>query len=73
MEFLNVEILPCPFCGQVPDPNDEDFCYPINITRKNQPAIYRAGCIEAAGGCGAEILGDSVDHAITRWNTRYGS
>lgn len=62
-------ILPCPFCGQVPDPNDGDFCYP-SIMRRDGTQIYRAGCIELAGGCGAEVLGDSAEEAIERWNTR---
>lgn len=69
-DFPYIEVLPCPFCGQVPDSTDHDFCYPINVTRKDQPRIYRAGCIECAGGCGAEVLGDSVEDAIRRWNTR---
>ena len=64
------DILPCPFCGQVPDADDEDFCYQINATYKDKQRIYRAGCIESAGGCGAEVLGDSYDDAIQRWNTR---
>ncbi len=27
-------------------------------------------CPETAGGCGAEITGDSRDEAIRKWNTR---
>lgn len=71
MTTLLVEkILPCPFCGQIPDEEDEDFCYPI--TRADaKVVIYRAGCVEAAGGCGAEVLGHSAEEAIQRWNTRY--
>jgi hypothetical protein len=61
-----MNILPCPFCGQTPDSSDEDFCYPIKTDRK----IYRAGCIESAGGCGAEVLGESVSEAIAAWNRR---
>ena len=63
------DVKQCPFCGQFPDSTDCDFCYPI-LTRKNGTKIYRAGCIESAGGCGAEVLGDSVNDAVRRWNTR---
>lgn len=63
------QALPCPFCGMTPDSTDADFCYPT-LTRKDGTSIYRAGCIESAGGCGAEVLGDSPNDAIWRWNTR---
>lgn len=64
--MMEIKISPCPFCGITPDHKDEDFCYPINSSRK----IYRTGCIESAGGCGAEVLGNSADDAIANWNRR---
>jgi hypothetical protein len=59
-------MLPCPFCGQQPDYNDPDCIYPVVRDR----TIWRAGCIECAGGCGAEVLGDTAEHAVDKWNTR---
>lgn len=59
-------ILPCPFCGKTPNTEDCDFVYPVN--RKG--TLHRAGCIELAGGCGAEVLGSSKKDAICKWNTR---
>lgn len=61
------ELKPCPFCGQIPDANDEDSIYPVTLDRK----VYRAGCIESAGGCGAEVLGCSREDAIEKWNARH--
>lgn len=66
-------IKPCPFCGQNVDSlkEDPDFCYPA--TRPDPHTgnqVFRAGCIECAGGCGAEVLGNSPSDAIERWNTR---
>ena len=62
-------MLPCPFCGHVPDVTDPDSVYPVNRYR-DEGQIFRAGCEEAAGGCGAEVLGFSPEDAIKRWNTR---
>ena len=59
-------VKPCPFCGQIIDEEDVDFCYPYTFDRD----VWRAGCIESAGGCGAEVLGHSAEDAINKWNTR---
>lgn len=61
----NVE--PCPFCGLQLDIFEPDFCYPLNLER----TMYRAGCMESAGGCSAEVLGDDLYEAIDNWNRRY--
>lgn len=63
-------IKPCPFCGQEIRVTDPDFCYPT--TRKNEYGVqyYRAGCIEIAGGCGAEVIGESYEEAFDKWNRR---
>ncbi|MFA5920087.1 MAG: hypothetical protein WC856_02200 [Methylococcaceae bacterium] len=59
-------VKPCPFCGQIIDETDGDFCYPMDRNK----LIWRAGCIESAGGCGAEVFGESWEEAIKKWNTR---
>ena len=48
---------PCPFCGQLPDVTDEDFFYPLFRSESEFHVLWRAGCIESAGGCGAEVTG----------------
>lgn len=62
-----VVIKPCPFCGTDPSIDINDFCYRIN---RNTPTLWRAGCIESAGGCGAEVLGESKKEATDMWNSR---
>jgi len=59
----------CPFCGQQIDPEDGDFCYPYGRVKD----YWRAGCIEAAGGCGSSSYGESAEEAIKHWNTRVGT
>jgi hypothetical protein len=64
--MISKKIKPCPFCGQEIDITDEDFCYPNNRERTE----WRAGCIEIADGCGAEVLGCTEEEAINKWNNR---
>lgn len=64
-----MKTLTCPFCGFTPDINDPDFSYPVTRLEEGQQ-IFRAGCIESAGGCSAEILGDTKEHAIHLWSSR---
>jgi hypothetical protein len=59
---------PCPFCGDVPDRDDPDFCYPVGRT-----SLYAAHCCRTGTGCGASILGDNAGDAIKAWNTRPSS
>jgi hypothetical protein len=65
-----VPLLPCPFCGQIPDRDDPDCVYPVTRPDTYGNQVYRAGCVESAGGCGAEVTGWTKDEAIQRWNTR---
>jgi hypothetical protein len=61
-----IAVQPCPFCGYRPCYEDPDFCYPSHPTLN----IYRAHCVECAGGCCATAMGDSVASAIEAWNRR---
>jgi hypothetical protein len=63
-------LLTCPFCGQVPDKDDLDCVYPVTRPDEKGNQIFRAGCINSAGGCGAEVTGNSALEAVIRWNTR---
>lgn len=63
-------ISPCPFCGQTPDPEDGDFCYPITRPDQEGRQVWRAGCIEVAGGCGDEVTGWSAEEAVAAWQRR---
>jgi hypothetical protein len=57
---------PCPFCGLKLDIFDPDFSYPVG----RHGDIFRAGCMESAGGCTAEVLGKGRYNAIDNWNKR---
>jgi len=65
---MNDTTKPCPFCGQLPDVNNLDFCYLLFSEATLE--IWRAGCIASAGGCGAEVTGQSAEEAIERWERR---
>ena len=77
---------PCPFCGHEVDLEDGDTLYPNGVGWEDHPDhgrhycsrgqvpkeqwCYSMNCPETAGGCGAEISGDSRQEAIDKWNTR---
>ena len=69
-------ISPCPFCGFILNINDPDCIYPATISEYDETIdkmvfyLYEINCYENGGGCGASILGDSIDDCINKWNTR---
>lgn len=63
---IKTELLPCPFCGFKPDVMEPDCVYPLTRNK----SLWRAGCYETGGGCGAEVLGGNALEAIKNWNTR---
>ena len=65
------ELKPCPFCGYQPERNHPDFCYPVTHPDATGKQVFRAGCVECHGGCGAEVTGWTAEEAIKAWNTRY--
>jgi len=77
---------PCPFCGHEVDLEDGDTLYPNTAGWEDHPDhgrhycfyqqvpkeqwCYSMHCPTTAGGCGAEISGDSRQEAIDKWNRR---
>lgn len=63
------ELKPCPFCGFKPDEDHDDCIYPV-FSPKNKPRLVSLNCYDSAGGCGAQVLAESKEAAIKRWNNR---
>lgn len=77
---------PCPFCGKEVDLEDQDTIYPNGTgweDRHNglrsyhsfrevpkEQWCYSVHCVTTAGGCGAEMSGDTRQEAIDKWNSR---
>lgn len=79
------EAKPCPFCGSKIDVTDHDTLYPSGVGWKEDDGLrhyvslrdvpkeqwcYLIVCQEHYGGCGAEMIGDSIEETITKWNRR---
>lgn len=75
----------CPFCGMPVDMENDDTLYPTATGWMPTPEgrhyrsfllvpkeqwCYGMHCPETAGGCGAEIQGDSKEEALAKWNRR---
>lgn len=76
----------CPFCGHPVDLSNGDTLYPNGtgwLIRDNGMTSYHRykevpkdqwcysmHCVETAGGCGAEMSGNTKQEAIDKWNTR---
>jgi hypothetical protein len=80
-----IEMKPCPFCGHKVDLENPDTLYEdgwgwleVNGLRSyhrighvpDGQECYAMHCPISAGGCGAEISGDSKQEAIEKWNKR---
>ena len=77
---------PCPFCGKEVDMENGDTLYPSGVGWKLHPSGMRSyhsykevpkeqwcwsmHCVETAGGCGAEVSGDTKQETIDKWNRR---
>lgn len=66
--FSDSTIKECPFCGHQPKIDDLNFAYPLSKLQ----AVWRAGCDETLGGCTAEVIGNSKEDVIAKWNYRKG-
>lgn len=65
MEYL----LPCPFCGNDLNRQDPlDTIYPAILLAGSN--VYTIVCQEAAGGCEANILGETPEECVQKWNRR---
>lgn len=76
----------CPFCGKEVDLDDPDTLYPngsgwkirhngmisYHSYREVPPEqwCYSIHCPTTAGGCGAEISGNSQQECMDKWNNR---
>lgn len=76
----------CPFCGKEIDINDGDMLYPsgsvwrddhgfrtyhpLKDRLKTDNYCYALHCEISAGGCGAEMHGDSKQEVIDKWERR---
>jgi hypothetical protein len=80
------QLLPCPFCGKAMDAKDHDTVYPtgggwvqlgdIRVYRSfrevpKEQWCFGVHCSSAAGGCDAQVIGDSEAEAIKKWNARF--
>lgn len=59
----NDELMPCPFCGGIPQLDDPDFIYPSNQTRQ----FWDAHCTSR---CGGQMFGCSAQEVLQGWQRR---
>lgn len=77
---------PCPFCGHEVDLEEPDTLYPSGTVwryrgdyktyhtwaerKEGDEVCWSMNCPTTAGGCGAEITGDSREETIAAWEHR---
>lgn len=70
------ELLSCPFCGFLPDIDNDDCIYPACRAEYDKESdtikyrVYNLVCYETGGGCGASVLGETRSDCINKWNNR---
>ena len=58
-------VKPCPFCGvQMEDSDADDYLHPM------REGFWSINCLEIAGGCGVQMIGDTRQEVIQKWNRR---
>ena len=67
IDYSAVQLKRCPFCGFQPRATDDDCIYPVTQDRR----LWSLNCYETGGGCAAEVLGDSPEEVIEKWNSRH--
>lgn len=58
------KLKPCLRCGFKVDINDYDCIYPATRDK----SVWEINCYETGGGCGLNLLGDSPEDCIEKWN-----
>lgn len=68
MNIENTPLKPCPFCGSDVDSykDSQDFIYPVTKDK----SLWNINCLEIYDGCSVQILGDSPEECIEKWNKR---
>ena len=66
-------VKPCPFCGiQMQDSDADDYLHtnPWFAGKRELGVYWSINCLEHAGGCGVQMLGDTEEEVISKWNRR---
>ena len=69
-------VKPCPFCGlQMQDSDADDYLHQIlgagtSSSEWGAKRFWSINCLEVAGGCGVQMLGDTEEEVIHKWNRR---
>ena len=83
---MNETMKDCPFCGKAVDMDNPDTLYPNGTGWKlryngittyhsfrevpQEQWCYSIHCVLTSGGCGVEMVGNSKQECIDKWNNR---